>query len=176
MNWVSVGASDWTGCTEKRVGSGPKLMNRAGAPLTRSVLFKTQYWTPRYNGLEVHEEQSFADRTTTRSLMPSSGWSAQPIVVETAYAVQAPVGSSVVETSRRTLPVVTSVTVANHRPLAASKWTFGSLRKSVEGAPKNGARGKVWTSAPCFVEIRPRAFTISTRWFGPAATWTSGGT
>src|SRR3989475_9827893 len=70
MNWLSVGASDWTGCTEKRVGSGPKLMDRAGAPLTRSVLFKTQYWTPRYNGLEGPEEQSFADRTTTRALMP----------------------------------------------------------------------------------------------------------
>src|SRR5438445_8788440 len=47
--------------------------------------------------------------------------------------------------------------------------------KSVDGTPKNVSSGKVCTSTPCFVEIRPRTFTISTTWFGPTATWTSGG-
>src|SRR2546426_2041401 len=47
--------------------------------------------------------------------------------------------------------------------------------KSVEGTPKNESSRKVRTSTPCFVEIRPRTFTISTTWFGPTATWTSGG-
>src|SRR2546428_11145637 len=84
-------------------------------------------------------------------------------------------GSSDLETSSRTLPVVTSVIEANQRPLAVSKWTCGSLMKSVEGTPKNVPRVKVWTATPCFVEIRPRTFTISTTWFGPTATWTSGG-
>src|SRR5256885_3147905 len=96
-------------------------------------------------------------------------------MVETLYAFQSPVGSSDLETSSRTLPVVTSVIEANQRPLAVSKWTFGSLMKSVEGTPKNESSGKVCTSTPCFVEIRPRTFTISTTWLGPTATWTSGG-
>src|SRR6059036_748019 len=47
--------------------------------------------------------------------------------------------------------------------------------KSVEGTPKNESSGKVRTSTPVFVEIRPRTFTISTTWFGPTATCTSGG-
>src|SRR5947199_5015939 len=47
--------------------------------------------------------------------------------------------------------------------------------KSVDGTPKKVWSGKVCTSTPCFVEIRPRRFTISTTWFGPTATWTSGG-
>src|SRR5437899_6823718 len=112
---------------------------------------------------------------TTRSLNPRSGWSAQPVIVDTRYEFQEPVGSSVADTSRRTLPNVTSAMEANQRPLAASKRTFGSLMKSVEGTPKNVPRVKVWTATPCFVEIRPRTFTISTTWFGPTATCTSGG-
>src|SRR5438093_10290980 len=96
-------------------------------------------------------------------------------MVETLYAFHRPVGSSDLETSSRTLPVVTSVIEANHRPLAVSKWIFGSLMKSVDGTPKNESSGNVCTSPPCFVEIRPRTFTISTTWFGPTATWTSGG-
>src|SRR2546426_2826255 len=52
---------------------------------------------------------------------------------------------------------------------------FGSVKKSVEGTPKNESRRKVRASTPCFVEIRQRTFTISTTWFGPTATWTSGG-
>src|SRR2546428_11178168 len=47
--------------------------------------------------------------------------------------------------------------------------------KSVEGTPKNESSGKLRTSTPCFVEIRPRTFTISTTWWGPTATCTSGG-
>src|SRR6059036_2634540 len=176
MNSVSVGRSDWTGCTENSVGSGPKLMVRATAPLKRSVLLRTQYWTPRYDGFPlVHEEKSFAETMTTRSLNPRSGWSAQPVIVDTRYKFQEPVGSSVADTSRRTLPVVTSAMEANQRPLAVSKWTFGSLMKSVEGTPKNVDSGKVCTSTPCFVETRPRTFTISMTWLGPATTWTSGG-
>src|SRR2546426_3261899 len=176
MNSVSVERRDWTGCTENSVGSGPKLMVRATAPLKRSVLLRTQYWTPRYDGFPlVHEEKSFAETMTTRSLNPRSGWSAQPVIVDTRYAFREPVGSSVADTSRRTLPNVTSAMEANQRPLAASKRTFGSLMKSVEGTPKNVPRVKVWTATPCFVEIRPRTFTISTTWFGPTATWTSGG-
>src|SRR5437899_6031876 len=112
---------------------------------------------------------------TTRSLKPRSGWSAQPVIVDTLEAFQRPVGSAVRETTSRTLLVVTSVMEANQRPLAVSKWIFGSLMKSVEGTPKNVASRKVCTSTPCFVEIRPRTFTISTTWFGPTATWTSGG-
>src|SRR2546427_3698771 len=112
---------------------------------------------------------------TTRLLKPRSGWSAQPVIVETLYAFHRPAGSSDLETSSRTLPVVTSVIEVNQRPLAVSKWTFGSLMKSVDGTPKNVSSGKVCTSTPCFVEIRPRTFTISTTWFGPTATWTSGG-
>src|SRR2546422_11586649 len=151
-------------------------MVRAAAPLRRSVLFRTQYWTPRYDGFPlVHEEKSFAETMTTRSLNPRSGWSAQPVIVDTRYEFQEPVGSSVADTSSRTLPVVTSAMEANQRPLAVSKWTFGSLMKSVEGTPKNESSGKVCTSTPCFVEIRPRTFTISTTWLGPTATWTSGG-
>src|SRR5881296_3022016 len=96
-------------------------------------------------------------------------------MVDTLYAFHRPVGSSDLETSSRTLPVVTSVIEANHRALALSKWIFGSLMKSVEGTPNNESSGKVRTSTPCFVEIRPRTFTISTTWFGPTATWTSGG-
>src|SRR5207249_77883 len=176
MSCVSVERSDWTGCTENIVGSGPKLIVRATAPLTRSVLFRTQYWTPRYDGFPlVHEEKSFAETMTTRSLNPRSGWSAQPVIVDTRYEFQEPVGSSVADTSSRTLPVVTSAMEANQRPLAVSKWTFGSLMKSVEGTPKNESSGKVCASTPCFVEIRARGFTISTTWFGPTATWTSGG-
>src|SRR5207249_134897 len=176
MNSVSVERRDWTGCTENSVGSGPKLMVRATAPLKRSVLLRTQYWTPRYDGFPlVHEEKSFAETMTTRSLNPRSGWSAQPVIVDMRYAFQEPVGSSVADTSRRTLPVVTSAMEANQRPLAVSKWTFGSLMKSVEGTPKNVDSGKVCTSTPCFVETRPRTFTISMTWLGPAATWTSGG-
>src|SRR5713226_6844096 len=112
---------------------------------------------------------------TTRSLKPRIGWSAQPVIVETLEAFHKPVGSAVRDTSSRTEPVVTSVIEANHRPLAVSKWIFGSLMKSVEGTPKNVASGKVRTATPCFVEIRPRTFTISTTWFGPTATCTSGG-
>src|SRR6058998_853723 len=176
MNCVSVERSDWTGCTENKVGSGPKLIVRGVAPLRRSVLFNTQYWTPRYDGFPpVHEEKSFAEMMTTRLLKPRSGWSAQPVIVETLYAFHRPVGSSDLETSSRTLPVVTSVIEANQRALALSKWIFGSLMKSVEGTPKNESSGKVRTSTPCFVEIRPRTFTISTTWFGPTATCTSGG-
>src|SRR3989449_2250705 len=176
MNCVVSERRDWTGCTENSVGSGPKLMVRAAAPLRRSVLLRTQYWTPRYDGFPlVHEEKSFAETMTTRSLNPRSGWSAQPVIVDTRYALQEPVGSSVADTSRRTLPVVTSAMEANQRPLAVSKWTFGSLMKSVEGTPKNVDSGKVCTSTPCFVETRPRTFTISTTWLGPTATWTSGG-
>src|SRR3989475_72974 len=176
MNCVSVERSDWTGCTENKVGSGPKLIVRGVAPLRRSVLFNTQYWTPRYDGFPpVHEEKSFAEMMTTRLLKPRSGWSAQPVIVETLYAFHRPAGSSDLETSSRTLPVVTSVIEVNQRPLAVSKWTFGSLMKSVDGTPKNVSSGKVCTSTPCFVEIRPRTFTISTTWFGPTATWTSGG-
>src|SRR2546427_6382847 len=96
-------------------------------------------------------------------------------MVETLYAFHRPAGSSDLETSSRTLPVVTSVIEVNQRPLAVSKWIFGSLMKSVEGTPKNESSRKVRTSTPCFVEIRPRTFTISTTWFGPTATWTSGG-
>src|SRR3989449_5621996 len=151
-------------------------MVRAAAPLRRSVLFRTQYWTPRYDGFPlVHEEKSFAETMTTRSLNPRSGWSAQPVIVDTRYEFQEPVGSSVADTSSRTLPVVTSAMEANQRPLAVSKWTFGSLMKSVEGTPKNVDSGKVCTSTPCFVETRPSTFTISTTWLGPTATWTSGG-
>src|SRR3989454_4105280 len=176
MNSVFVERRDWTGCTENSVGSGPKLMVRAAAPLRRSVLLRTQYWTPRYDGFPlVHEEKSFAETMTTRSLNPRSGWSAQPVIVDTRYEFQEPVGSSVADTSSRTLPVVTSAMEANQRPLAVSKWTFGSLMKSVEGTPKNESSGKVCTSTPCFVEIRPRTFTISTTWLGPAAIWPSGG-
>src|SRR5438093_1839773 len=176
MNSVSVERRDWTGCTENSVGSGPKLMVRAAAPLRRSVLLRTQYWTPRYDGFPlVHEEKSFAETMTTRSLNPRRGWSAQPVIVDTRYEFQEPVGSSVADTSSRTLPVVTSAMEANQRPLAVSKWTFGSLMKSVEGTPKNESSGKVCASTPCFVEIRARRFTISTTWFGPTATWTSGG-
>src|SRR5437899_7257646 len=176
MNCVSVERSDWTGCTENKVGSGPKLIVRGVAPLRRSVLFNTQYWTPRYDGFPpVHEEKSFAEMMTTRLLKPRSGWSAQPVIVETLYAFHRPAGSSDLETSSRTLPVVTSVIEVNQRPLAVSKWTFGSLMKSVDGTPKNVSSGKVCTSTPCFVEIRPRTFTISTTWFGTTATWTAGG-
>src|SRR3989475_5874330 len=176
MNSVFVERRDWTGCTENSVGSGPKVLVRAAASLRRSVLWRSQYWTPRYVGCPlVHEEKSFAETMTTRSLNPRSGWSAQPVIVDTRYAFQEPVGSSDADTSRRTLPVVTSAMEANQRPLAVSKWTFGSLMKSVEGTPKNVDRGKVCTSMPCFVETRPRTFTISTTWLGPTATWTSGG-
>src|SRR2546427_8621062 len=112
---------------------------------------------------------------TTRLLKPRSGWSAQPVIVETLYAFHRPAGSSDLDASSRPLPVVTSVIEVNQRPLAVSKWTFGSLMKSVDGTPKNVSSGKVCTSTPCFVEIRPRTFTISTTWFGPTATWTSGG-
>src|SRR2546425_1416359 len=74
MNWVSVERSDWTGCTENKVGSGPKLIVRGVAPVRRSVLFNTQYWTPRYDGFPlVHEEKSFAEMVTTRSVKPRSG-------------------------------------------------------------------------------------------------------
>src|SRR2546422_4503778 len=176
MNCVSVERSDWTGCTENKVGSGPKLIVRAAAPLRRSVLFSTQYWTPRYDGFPlVHEEKSFAEMRTTRSVKPRSGWSAQPVIVDTRYAFQEPVESFVAEISSNTLPDVTSAIEANQRPLAVSKWTFGSLMKSVDGTPKNVESGKVCTSTPCLVEIRPRTFTISTTWWGPTATWTSGG-
>src|SRR3989442_15134777 len=131
MNCVSVGRRDWTGCTENRVGSGPKLIIRAAAPLSRSVLFTTQYWTPRYDGFPlVHEEKSFAETMTTRSLNPRSGWSAQPVIVDTRYALQGPVGSSVADTSRRTLPNVKSAMEANQRPPPASKWTCGSRMTS----------------------------------------------
>src|SRR5437867_1416611 len=131
MNSVSVERRDWTGCTENSVGSGPKLMVRATAPLKRSVLLRTQYWTPRYDGFPlVHEEKSFAETMTTRSLNPRSGWSAQPVIVATRYEFQEPVGSSDADTSRRTLPVVTSAMQANQRPLAASKWTCGSPTRS----------------------------------------------
>src|SRR5256886_6374049 len=176
MNSVSVDARDWTGCTENSVGSGPKLMVRATAPRRRSVLLRTQYWTPRYDGFPlVHEEKSFTETMTTRSLNPRSGWSPQPVIVDTRYEFQEPVGSSVADTSSRTLPIVTSAMEANQRPLAVSKWTFGSLMKSVEGTPKDVDSGKVCTSTPCFVEARPRTFTISTTRLGPTATWTSGG-
>jgi len=74
MNCVSVERSDWTGCTENKVGSGPKLIVRGVAPLRRSVLFNTQYWTPRYDGFPlVHAEKSFAEMRTTRLLKPRSG-------------------------------------------------------------------------------------------------------
>ena len=59
------------------------------------------------------------------------------MIVETLYALHRPMGSSDLETSSRTRPVVTSVIEANHRLLAESKWIFGSLMKSVEGTPKN---------------------------------------
>src|SRR3989475_5267752 len=176
MNCVVAERRDWTGCTENRVGSGPKLIVLARAPRRRSVLLRTQYWTPRYDGFPlVHDEKSFAETMTTRSLNPRSGWSAQPVIVDTRYALREPVGSSVADTSSRTLPVVTSAMEANQRPLAVSKWTFGSLMKSVEGTPKNVDSGKVCTSTPCLVETRPRTFTISTTRLGPTATWTSGG-
>src|SRR5439155_24817756 len=68
-NSVSVERRDSTGSPEDSVGSGPKLMVRAAAPLRRSVLLRTQYWTPRYDGFPlVHEEKSFAETMTTRSL------------------------------------------------------------------------------------------------------------
>src|SRR3989442_7786737 len=87
MNCVSVERSDWTGCTENKVGSGPKLIVRGVAPLRRSVLFNTQYWTPRYDGFPtVHEEKSLAEMMTTRLLKPTSARSAQPVIVETLYA------------------------------------------------------------------------------------------
>src|SRR5438093_705915 len=47
--------------------------------------------------------------------------------------------------------------------------------KSVDGTPKKVWSGNVCTSTPCFVDIRPRRFTISTVCFGPTAIWTSGG-
>src|SRR5207249_8389024 len=85
------------------------------------------------------------------------------------------VGSAELETSSRTLPVVNAVIVANHRTLAVSKWNFGTLMNSVDETPKNESSRNVCPSPPCFVEIRPRTFTISTTWFGPTATCTSGG-
>src|SRR5439155_23383225 len=116
-----------------------------GAPLTRSVLFRTQYWTPRYNGLPlVQEEKSFAETTPTRSVNPRCGWSAHPVVVETLYAFHDPAGSSVLETSSRTRPVVTSVMEANQRLVAMSQWIFASLMKYVEGTPKKVSTGNVW--------------------------------
>ena len=70
---------------------------------------------------------------------------------------------------------MTSVIDANHRPLDASNRIFGSLMKSLAGTAKKECSVNVSTTAPCFVHTRPSAFTISTTWFGPAATWTSGG-
>src|SRR5438552_17563247 len=49
------------------------------------------------------------------------------------------------------------------------------MMKSFDGTPVKLWSGKVCTSTPCFVEIRPRRFTISKVWLGPTATWTSGG-
>src|SRR5207247_8971824 len=106
---------------------------------------------------------------------PRSGWSAHPVVVETLYAFHDPAGSSVLETSSRTRPVVTSVMEANQRPVAMSKWIFGSLMKSVDGTPKKVWSGNVCTSNPGFVEIRPRSFTISTVWLVPTEASSSGG-
>src|SRR2546428_11499065 len=132
MNCVSVERSDWTGCTENKVGSGPKLIVRGVAPLRRSVLFNTQYWTPRYDGFPpVHEEKSFAEMMTTRLLMPRSGWSAQAVIGETLYELHRPMGTSDLETSSRTLPVGASVVEANHRLLAEAQGIFGSLMQSV---------------------------------------------
>src|SRR2546425_12819006 len=114
MNSVSVERRDWTGCTENSVGTGPNVMVRAAAPLRRSVLLRTQYWTPRYDGFPlVHEEKSFAETMTTRSLNPRSGWSAQPVIVDTRYAFQEPVGSSDADPSRRTLPAGTAALEPN---------------------------------------------------------------
>src|SRR5207244_11877702 len=95
MNCVSVDRSDWTGCIENKVGSGPKLIVRGVAPLRRSVLYNTKYWTPRYDGLPpVHEGKSLAEMMTTRLLKPSSGWSAEPVFEETLYAPDSPTGTS----------------------------------------------------------------------------------
>ncbi|TLZ43510.1 MAG: hypothetical protein E6K19_07085 [Methanobacteriota archaeon] len=123
----------------------------------------------------MQDEKSFADRITLSSLTPSSGWSAQLAEAVNECVCHDPVGSSEVETARRTLLVLMSVIEANHRALGASKRTFGSLMKSVDGTPKNVSREKVWTVFPSFVQMRPTMFTISTTCRGPAATWTSGG-
>src|SRR2546426_11754062 len=125
MNCVSVERSDWTGCTENKVGSGPKLIVRGVAPLRRSVLFNTQYWKPRYDGFPlVHEEKSFAEMKTTRSLKPRSSRSAQPVIVETPYAVHRHGVSSDFETSSRTLTVVTIAIQATQRLLTELKRVF----------------------------------------------------
>src|SRR5256886_16377739 len=109
MNCVVAERRDWTGCTENRVGSGPKVMVRAAAPLRRSVLLRTQYWTPRYDGFPlVHEEKSFAETMTTRSLNPRSGWAGPPVNGDTRNTLQEPVGPAGAATSGRTLPVAAS--------------------------------------------------------------------
>src|SRR3989442_6521525 len=96
-------------------------------------------------------------------------------MVVTLYEFHGSVGLSDLKSSNRPMPVVTSVIEVNQRPLEVAKWIFGSLMKSVEGTPKNESSRKVRTSTPCFVDIEPRTYTISTTWFGPTATWTSGG-
>ena len=64
--------------------------------------------------------------------------------------------------------------VANHLLLDVSKITFGSEIESVP-VPKNDARLKNLSAVPFFVHMPPSMFTISTMWFGPAATAPSGG-
>ena len=67
-----------------------------------------------------------------------------------------------------------SVMEANHLPLEASNSTFGSEMAS-DPVLKNDESVTVFIGEPCFEKISVSTLTISTRWFGPAAIWTSGG-
>ena len=79
------------------------------------------------------------------------------------------------ETPNMTLLVVMSTSEENHRPLDASKITFGSEMPSVP-VRKKLDRLNVWLDIPRFVKTSPSTLTISTTWFGPVAICTSGGT
>src|SRR5438552_10517360 len=171
MYSVVVELRDWTGCTEAWVAKGPKDTRSNGEdPTTISFLLITQYWAP----ISDVWLKSFTLKTTLSSLIPRIGWSGRvtPAGGETEYWFQVPVGSLLVEAAKRTWLLLIAMIEVNHLPLDASNWIFGSER---DDTPQNEASVNLCITVPIFESIKPSRLTISTTWFGPAATWTSGG-
>lgn len=73
------------------------------------------------------------------------------------------------ETATMTLATEMSAKEANHLLLEISNSIFGS---EIESDPeeKKEERVKVLFDTPCLVKISSSRLTISTKWFGPAAT------
>ena len=89
--------------------------------------------------------------TYLSSLVPVTGWSGRFVPSDTAYRLKVPVGSLVVETANTTRLPGMSMIDANHRPLLASKETWGSDIDEA-GSPKKLSSPKVaLATAPAFV-------------------------